>query len=611
MQRLAANTVAAPRAARQATAPAALPVRAPAAKAVKKLPTGFAAARDLSVGGAGSVRAASARSVVAAAAPEKPTILVAEKLGDEGVAYLEQYANVDCSYDLTPDELKAKISLCDAVIIRSGTKITREVFEAGKGRLKVVGRAGVGVDNVDLTAATEHGCLVVNAPTANTVAAAEHGIALLCALCRKVPGADASMRRGEWKRAKYTGVSIVGKTISIIGFGKVGLEVARRAKGLGMKVLAYDPYAARERAEALGVQLVSFDEALAQSDFLSLHMPLLDSTRDMFNDETFKKCKKGIRIVNVARGGVINEPALARALDEGIVAGAALDVFSSEPPEADNELLKREDVVLTPHLGASTEEAQAAVAMEVAEAVVNALNGELASTAVNAPMVPREVMEELQPYVSLADSLGRAVVQCLGGTGVSDLTITYDTPRGDELDTRLLRAMVLKGVLETVTEQKVNLVNADYLAKQYGIRVTETTRMVDGKDILSNLTVSMGGKSKFSGALDAAGKLTFGGAVVKGAPFITCIGETDVEIACYGGVILCKQRDQPGVIGAVATTLAQDDINVSFMTVGRDKPRGAAVMAVGVDEDPSPKTLATLREIPSVDEIAWISFHTA
>ncbi|CDY57736.1 BnaC03g77030D [Brassica napus] len=320
----------------------------------------------------------------------KPTILVAEKLGEAGVKLLEGFANVDCSYNMTPEELNTKISLCDALIVRSGTKVGREVFESSRGRLKVVGRAGVGIDNVDLSAATEFGCLVVNAPTANTIAAAEHGIALLASMARNVAQADASVKDGEWKRNKYVGVSLVGKTLAVMGFGKVGTEVARRAKGLGMRVIAHDPYAPADRAHAIGVELVSFDEALATADFISLHMPLTPATNKILNDETFAKMKKGVRIVNVARGGVIDEDALVRALDAGIVSQAALDVFTKEPPAIDSPLVQHENVTVTPHLGASTMEAQEGVAIEIAEAVVGALNGELAATAVNAPMVSAE-----------------------------------------------------------------------------------------------------------------------------------------------------------------------------------------------------------------------------
>eukprot|EP01026_Neomeris_dumetosa_P054591 TRINITY_DN4916_c0_g1_i7.p1 TRINITY_DN4916_c0_g1~~TRINITY_DN4916_c0_g1_i7.p1 ORF type:complete len:400 (-),score=71.71 TRINITY_DN4916_c0_g1_i7:981-2108(-) len=323
-------------------------------------------ARKLSVGR----QMISTRIVCKAMTEPKPTILVAEKLGEAGLSMLREFGSVDCSYDMTPEQLETKVSLCDALIIRSATKVTREVFEASKGRLRVVGRAGVGVDNVDLAAATEYGCLVVNAPTANTVAAAEHGIALMVAMARNVGSADASMKSGKWERGKFVGTSLVGKTLAIMGFGKVGSEVARRAKGLGMTVIAHDPYASDERAAALQVKLVSFDEALKSGDFFSLHMPLTPGTKNMFDAAAFSKMKPSARIVNVARGGVIDEEALVAALNEGQIAQAALDVFSSEPPEGgqENPLVSHPKVLCTPHLGASTKEAQEGVAVEVSEA---------------------------------------------------------------------------------------------------------------------------------------------------------------------------------------------------------------------------------------------------
>jgi D-3-phosphoglycerate dehydrogenase len=353
---------------------------------------------------------------------------------------------------MTPADLKAKISLCDALIVRSATKVTKEVFAAGAGRLKVVGRAGVGIDNVDLVAATEAGVLVVNAPTANTVAAAEHGIALLCALARFVPQADASMKAGKWDRSKYTGASLVAKTLAIMGFGKVGSEVARRAKGLGMTVIAYDPFAPADRAKAMGVELVSFDDACARGDFFSLHMPLTPSTEKLFNDATFAKMKKGARIINGARGGVIDDDALVRALDSKQVAAAALDVFEEEPPAKDNPLVKRPDVICTPHLGASTVEAQEGVAVEIAEAVIGALNGELAATAVNAPMVPAEMLSALAPFIGLAEKLGRIALQLVdASSGLSEVVLTYKGSNKEELDTRLLRANVIKGLVQRDT----------------------------------------------------------------------------------------------------------------------------------------------------------------
>eukprot|EP00898_Chlorokybus_atmophyticus_P003208 jgi/Chlat1/3889/Chrsp26S08861 len=536
----------------------------------------------------------------------KPTVLVAEKLGEAGLALLKQYANVDCSYDLTPEELCSKISLCDALIVRSGTKVTREVFDAANGRLKVVGRAGVGIDNVDLLAATEVGCLVVNAPTANTVAAAEHGIALLTALSRNISQADASMKAGKWQRGKYTGVTLVDKTLVVMGFGKVGSEVARRAKGLGMKVYAHDPYAATDRARALGVELIGFEEALTIGDFFSLHMPLTPSTDKLFNDDTFAKMKRGARLVNVARGGVIDEPALARALDSGIVAQAALDVFTVEPPPADNPLVGRPDVVVTPHLGASTVEAQDGVAVEIAEAVIGALNGELASTAVNAPMVPAEVLKELAPYVSLAERLGQIAIQLVKGAGVKDVQIEYKSARADDLDTRLLRAMVVKGLIEPVSSSFINLVNADYIAKQRGLRVSELKSPSEGgadNAPLYSVALELArAETNFTGALGAEGNISLEGRVRDGQPFLTRIGNFSVDVALDNSLLLYRQVDQPGMIGKVGTILGRENVNISFMSVGRTGPRKQAVMAIGVDEEPSKVALNDISAMDAIEE---------
>lgn len=540
-----------------------------------------------------------------------PTVLVAEKLGEGGLELLRKFANVDCSYNLSPEELCAKISLCDALIVRSGTKVTREVFEASKGRLKVVGRAGVGIDNVDLQAATEFGCLVVNAPTANTIAAAEHGIALLVAMARNIPQADSALKAGKWLRSKYTGVSLVGKTLVVMGFGKVGSEVARRAKGLGMTVLAHDPYAPIDRAHAIGVDLVSFDDALVQADFISLHMPLTQATSKIFNGETLTKVKKGVRIINVARGGVIDEEALVQALDNGVVAQAALDVFTEEPPEQDNKLVSHENVIVTPHLGASTAEAQEGVAVEIAEAVVGALKGELSGTAVNAPMVPREVLAELAPYVSLAEKLGRLAIQLVGGgTGVKNVKLSYRSTRtNDELDTRLLRAMVIKGLIEPIASAHINLVNADYVAKQRGLKIMEERKASDGalEVPLEAMEVKIvHAESKFASALSDTGEISLEGKVKDGTPYLARVGNFDVEISLEGSVILSRQVDQPGMIGKVGSILGEENVNISFMTVGRTGPRKKAVVAIGVDEEPHQGVLQRIGSLPAVEELVFL-----
>ncbi|KAG0561211.1 hypothetical protein KC19_9G045700 [Ceratodon purpureus] len=569
-------------------------------------------------GGARGVRAQAVNS--AAVATElstesaktvaKPTVLVAEKLGAAGIELLEKVAVVDCSYNLSNEDLCAKISQCDALIVRSGTKVTREVFEASKGRLKVVGRAGVGIDNVDLQAATEVGCLVVNAPTANTVAAAEHGISLLTAMARNVSQASASMKAGKWQRNKWVGVSLVEKTLAVMGFGKVGSEVARRAKGLGMHVVAHDPYASAERAKAVGVELVSFDEALARADFISLHMPLTPTTDKIFNDESFGKCKKGVRIVNVARGGVIDEPALVRALDAGIVAQAALDVFTVEPPKEGDALVNHENVIVTPHLGASTMEAQEGVAVEIAEAVAGALAGELSATAVNAPMVPAEVITELAPYVTLAERLGRLAVQLVsGGAGVKQVKVVYRSARADDdLDTRLLRAMITKGLIEPVSSAFINLVNADYVAKQRGLKISEERQPTDGaiEVPLESISVTIADvESKFASS-EQDGAIHLEGKVKDGVPYLSRVGSFSVDVSLEGSIILYRQVDQPGMIGKVGTILGEENVNISFMSVGRKSPREHAVMAIGVDEEPSKATLQKLGDIPAVEEFVFL-----
>ncbi|KAL8466471.1 hypothetical protein ACS0TY_035524 [Phlomoides rotata] len=541
----------------------------------------------------------------------KPTILVSEKLGEAGLDLLRGFGDVECLYNLSPEELCSKIAECDALIVRSGTKVTRQVFEAAKGKLKVVGRAGVGIDNVDLQAATEFGCLVVNAPTANTIAAAEHGIALLAGMARNVSQADASMKAGKWQRNKYVGVSLVGKTLAVMGFGKVGSEVARRAKGLGMHVISHDPYAPADRARALGVDLVSFDEAVSRADFVSLHMPLTPTTNKIFNDTTFSKMKKGVRIINVARGGVIDEDALVRALDNGTVAQAALDVFTKEPPAADSKLVQHENVTVTPHLGASTKEAQEGVAVEIAEAVVGALRGELSATAVNAPMVPPEVLSELAPYVILAEKLGRLAVQLVaGGSGIQSVKVVYSSCRDpDNMDTRLLRAMITKGIIEPISDAHINLVNADFTAKQKGLRISEERVVVDSSPDapIESIQVQVSNVgSKFASALLDNGNISVEGKVKDGIPHLTRVGPFSVDVSLEGSLILCRQVDQPGMIGQVGNILGGSNVNVSFMSVGRTAKRVKAIMAIGVDEEPDKETLNKIGEVSAIDEFVFL-----
>ncbi|XP_068335281.1 D-3-phosphoglycerate dehydrogenase 3, chloroplastic-like [Pyrus communis] len=539
-----------------------------------------------------------------------PTILVSEKLGEAGLQVLRGFGNLECAYDLSPEELCAKISTCDALIVRSGTKVTRQVFEAAKGRLKVVGRAGVGIDNVDLQAATEFGCLVVNAPTANTVAAAEHGIALLTAMSRNVAQADASIKAGKWQRNKYIGVSLVGKTLAVMGFGKVGSEVARRAKGLGMHVISHDPYAPADRARAIGVDLVSFEQALGTADFISLHMPLTPTTSKVFNDKTFAMMKKGVRIINVARGGVIDEDALVRALDSGIVAQAALDVFEEEPPSKDSKLVQHENLTVTPHLGASTKEAQEGVAIEIAEAVVGALRGELSATAVNAPMVSPEVLAELSPYVVLTEKLGKLAVQLVaGGSGIKSVRVVYQSARHpDDLDTRLLRAMITKGIIEPISASFINLVNADFIAKDKGLHISEERVAVDASPEcpIASIQVHISKvESKFASCVSENGNISIEGKVKYGKPHLTLLGTFGVDVSLEGNLILCRQVDHPGMIGQVGNILGTENVNVNFMSVGRTVQK-KAIMAIGVDEEPKEELLNKIGKVPDIEEFVFL-----
>ncbi|RRT48324.1 hypothetical protein GW17_00025259 [Ensete ventricosum] len=384
---------------------------------------------------------------------------------------------------------------------------------------------------------------------------------------------------GKWERNKYVGVSLVGKRLAILGFGKVGSEVARRARGLGMHVIAHDPYAAADRAHAMGVELVTFDEAIASADFISLHMPLTPSTSKILNDEAFAKMKKGVRVINVARGGVIDEEALVKALDSGVVAQAALDVFTKEPPSADSKLVLHEKVIATPHLGASTVEAQ--------------------------------VLTELAPFVVLAEKLGRLAVQLVaGGGGVKSVKVTYASARTSvDLDTRLLRAMITKGLIEPISDVHVNLVNADYTAKKRGIRITEERIPLDGspENPIESIQVHIvNAESKFPTAVSGTGEITVEGRVKDGIPHLTKVGSFQVDASMEGSLILCRQVDQPGMIGTVGSILGEQNVNVSYMSVGRIAPRKHAVMAIGVDEEPTKAALKKIGDIPAIEEFVFL-----
>jgi D-3-phosphoglycerate dehydrogenase len=524
-------------------------------------------------------------------------VLVSEPISETGLAPLRLDANiqVDVRPDLTPNELVEIIPGYDALLVRSSTQVTAKVLAAGK-KLRVVARAGVGVDNIDLHAATSLGVIVVNAPTGNTVAAAEHTIALLMALARNVPQADAHVRAGQWKRGQFMGVEVRNKVLGAIGLGRVAQEVVRRAQGLGMSVIGYDPYVTEEYAEQRGVRLADLDTIFAEADFITVHVPLNAQTRGLIGAEQIRKMKRGVRILNVARGGVIDEQALVEAVEAGMVAGAALDVFDEEPLPADSPLRRSSKIILTPHLGGSTVEAQEQVAEDVATQVVDVLNDRPARYAVNAPIIPPRDLERLVPYIDLAERMGRFMKQ-LGGHGVSDVEVTV---HGElvSFDMAYINAAFIKGLLSGITEERVNLVNANLMAERRGMNLIERKKHEHDAPYENMLTLR--------GAIGAE-RWTVRGAILLNEPHIVAVNELWVDFPAMGHILLTSHQDRPGIIGRVGTLLGKNDINISFMHVGRRGPRTNAIMALGTDEMTPPELVA---EMSTWADIIWLKAIT-
>jgi D-3-phosphoglycerate dehydrogenase len=466
-------------------------------------------------------------------------------------------------------ELAAKLGEVDGLVVRSETKVTATILDAAK-RLQVVGRAGVGVDNIDVPAATARGVYVVNAPLGNIVAAAEHTIALTLALLRRVVDADRSVRAGEWTRSKFIGRELRGKTLGLIGVGRVGGEVARRATSFGMTVIAHDPFATEQSARAAGARLAELDELLRTADVISLHVPLTEKTRGLVDAAALAKLKPTAVVVNASRGEVVDLDALAAALEKGAVAGAALDVFAQEPLPADAPIRKAPRTVLTPHIAGSTAEAQTNVAVDVVEQILDVLDGRPARFAVNAPRPPAEEAGGMA-WLRLAERLGSLAAQLLDDRPAR-LSLAY---AGSvlELDPEPLRAAAVKGLLETFSEQRVNLVNALDLARSRGL-VIEERRETEPARYAALLSVSVG-------STQVAGTLT------QGEPRIVFIDDFWVDVPVEGHLLLTKHQDKPGLVGRVGTLLGEHDVNISSMQVGRLHPRGEALMILTLD-DPVP-----------------------
>lgn len=524
-------------------------------------------------------------------------ILVADPIAEEGVARLKEVGEVDVITKQTPEQLKENLPNYDAMVVRSETKVTADILQHAGDRLKVIGRAGVGVDNIDLPTATNKGIIVVNSPDGNTLAAAEHTMAMILALARNVPQAAASMQAGAWDRKKYTGVQLYQKTLGVIGLGKIGRDVAARAKAFGMDILAYDPYLSEEAADRLGVTLSDLDHLFRESDFITLHIPKTPETVNLVNAEAIAKMKPTARIVNVARGGIIDEAALRQAVDEGRIAGAAIDVFSSEPIAADNPLVGSPKIVTTPHLGASTEEAQKAVVMDVAEQIADIMAGRPARAAVNMPAIDASVYASLKPYLTLAEKIGRLQAQ-LRATAVTAVEVTYS---GDvaALDVRPVTRAVLKGLLEPILQESVNYVNAPVLAEQRGIRVVESKadEGVDYTDLITVMVTNESGDHTISGTRFGAKDLR-----------IVDIDGYRVDVEPEGIALMARHHDRPGMIGEVGTILGKNGVNIAGMQVGRHSKGGTAVMILTVDEEIPQPVLDEVLKIDGMQSAKLITF---
>ncbi len=500
-------------------------------------------------------------------------VLVKEKLAPEGISYLKgQGFEVDTGLDWTPEEFMAKVGDYDALIIRSATKVTAEVIDAAT-NLKVVGRAGVGVDNVDVAAATKRGIIVVNAPASNVLSAAEHTIAMLMACARNIPQAHGALKDGRWERSKYGGVELAGKTLGIVGLGRIGFLVAERARGLKMRVVAYDPFVPAERFHELALERAEAVETIyAEADFITVHLPKNAQTLGFISDDAFAAMKDGVRVINVARGGIIDEEALARALDSGKVAAAAIDVWPVEPT-TDDILLKYDQVVTTPHLGASTKEAQLRAGTQVAEQVALALKGQFAPNAVNVPLVLGEEADELMPYLHVCELLGKLVVQIADGP-VDAFEITYEGVIS-RYDTRILTLSVLSGLLANVVEGEVNFVNVTSIAEERGIVVKENHQPAV-IDFLNLITVS---------TRDRQGELSVSGTTLgpKHKPRLVQVYRQDVDIEPAEHMAFLRYEDVPGMIGKIGTKMGLLGINIAQMSVGRTVVERKAVMGLTLD----------------------------
>ena len=498
---------------------------------------------------------------------------------------------VDAEFGLGHAELLAAIPNYHGLIVRSGTQVTREVIESAD-RLRVIGRAGAGVDNIDIPAATERGIVVLNAPGGNTISTAEHTVGMLLALSRYIPQASASVKAGSWDRKQYMGVELQGKVLGIIGVGRVGQRVARRARAFGMKLLGHDPFLSDELASQLQIGLADLDGIYAESDFITLHSPLTASTQHLISGAALAKCKDGVRILNCARGGLVDEAALLEGIRSGKVAGVALDVFEQEPPPPEYPLLARPEVICTPHLGASTMEAQEKVARQIARDVLEVLDDRPVQHAVNMPSIDPEMFDTIKPYLLLAEKVGSLQAQLSRGH-LRRIAIEY---HGDVLKyaTSPMTSAVLKGAIGALVDEPVSYVNAPLFAQRRGVHIDET-RSSDHGDYANLITVNY---ETSAGATSIAGTI-FG----RHDPRIVRIDGYDVNAKLQGDMLFCCNQDVPGVVGLMGSMLAEEAINIADMALGRESRGGRAIMALCIDEQVSEKVLERIGMAP---QVIWV-----
>ncbi|QHW30220.1 phosphoglycerate dehydrogenase [Paenibacillus rhizovicinus] len=525
-------------------------------------------------------------------------VLVSDPISDLGIQKLVDAEDVavDKKPGLSEDELVAIIGEYDALLVRSQTRVTARIMDAGKS-LKVVGRAGVGVDNIDLEAATQRGIIVINAPDGNTITTCEHTFAMMMAVARHIPQAYLKTVGGEWDRKSFLGVELRGKVLGVMGMGRIGSEVAKRAKAFGMEIWGYDPFLTEERAEKMGVRLSSVDDIVRNADFMTVHTPLTPETRHMISRPQFEVMKKGMRIVNCARGGIIDELALVEAADQGIVAGAAFDVFEVEPPAADHPFLKHPKIIVTPHLGASTVEAQENVAIDVSEQVLNILRDKPFMNAVNMPPIPANVLNILQPYFSLGEKLGSFVSQLTEGA-IEEISVSY---AGDlaEVDTQPLTRYIVRGVLSHhLGAEQVNVVNSMHLAKERLVNIVVNNQHA-ARDFTNSITVVLRSK--------VATRQVTGTMLTGYGPRIVQIDRFTVDVAPEGNLILISHNDKPGIIGSVGTLLGNSGVNIAAMQVGRELQGGAAIMVLTVDKAVSKEVITELVKLSEINKAKEIT----